>query len=112
MTTLVKIKEVHLYVGFTETVADCYAAKKLLDDKGIKYTLLAYHDDTQHKGVFESLNTWNWGKVSELHKREFKNFPILHWKEYYDDYEQVVQCADGLEEIKNSDLIKYAHLIV
>jgi hypothetical protein len=111
MAKIVKIKEVYLYIGLTDSIADSYAAKKLLDEKGIKYGLLSYNDPSQHKSVFDSLNTWTWGDIKLNAQREFKDFPILHWKAFYDDYEQQVHNAVGLEEIKKSDLLKYAKLI-
>jgi hypothetical protein len=111
MANLVKIKEVYLYIGLTAKTSDCDAAKKLLDDANVKYNLLTYNDPAQHHYVFESLSTWNWGNPNNLTKRTFTDFPILHWKEYYDDYEQQVECADGLTEIENCSLLKNASLV-
>ncbi len=111
MSKVVKIKQVHLYMGYTESAADTYAAMKLLADQGIPHTKLTYNDPAQHQGVFDSLNTWTFGKHGSDYRKEFKDFPILHWTEYHDDWEQVLECAYGIEEIKNSSLIKNKALI-
>lgn len=108
MANLVRIKEVYLYVGFTDTAAFCYEVKKLLDDNGIKYILLAYTDDSAHAGVFGALNSWAWGR--EARNEVFTNFPIVTWKECFDDFESSVECATTKEQVE-SKLLSNKNLI-
>jgi hypothetical protein len=111
MANIVKINKVNLYIGFTETAADSYAAMKLLDDAGIKFNKLVYNDDAAHAGVFAALTSWSFGKEGSNYRKEFKQFPILHWTEYHDDWDQVLHVADGLEEIKACTLFANKALI-
>ena len=110
MANLVKIKDVKFYTGLSETASDQFAAKKLLDDAGVKYDLMAYNDASQHSNVFSALSTWVWGP--EKQNKQITQFPILHWTECFDDFETHVHVAHGLDEIKactlltNKDLIK------
>jgi len=98
MANLVRIENVYLYVGWTETVADSYAAMKLLNAAGVKYTLMHYADETQHKANQEALSTW----VFKSGRKTFTDYPILHWDELYDDYNRYVEGAAGLDEIKTA----------
>lgn len=105
---LVKIKDVHLYVGLVANGHECDEAKNVLDAAGVKYTLLSYADESQHPSVFQALNTWNWG--SERKPRVLSQFPLIHWTSCYDDFEQYQFVAHGLDEIKTSELINNANL--
>lgn len=111
MANLVKIKEVVLYIGLTANASDCFSAKKLLDDANIKYTLLSYNNSDEFHYIFDSLSTWHYGPRNNTYHKTFTDFPILHWKECYDDYEFQIESADGLVEIKNSNLLKNAKLV-
>lgn len=104
MANLVRIEEVHLYMGWSDNVADTYAAKKLLDAANVKYVQLAYHDETQYQSIFDSLSTWTFGEGAATYQKVFKDFPFVHWVEVYDDYNKYIQCAYGLAEIKASKL--------
>jgi hypothetical protein len=108
MANLVKIKDVHLYVGLVENGHECYQAKKLLDAAGVKFNILAYNDETQIPSVFVSLNTWGWGPDHK--QRELDQFPLIHWTECYDDFSQLVFVAHGLIEIKESALLQHGNL--
>ena len=111
MANIVKINQVHLYMGFAtpESAADCVVVKKMLDDANIEYTLLQYGDNSAHSGVFDALSTWSLGP--DFLQRKFTDFPIVHWVEFYDDYERWVQAVVGSKELSNSNLIKYASLV-
>jgi hypothetical protein len=106
---LVKIKEVYLYVGPAESNVECTQIKKLLADNNIPHTVLAYNDPSQHEGVFNALGTWGWGEGQE--KRVFTEFPIVHWKELYDDYSSVLRCATSVNELNISSLILNKKLV-
>jgi len=108
MANLVKIKDVHLYVGLTENGHECYQAKKLLDAAGVKFNILNYTEEERHPEVFKSLSTWSWGH--EQQKREISQFPLVHWLECYDDFNQVIHVAHGIDEIKNCSLLQNASL--
>jgi hypothetical protein len=100
---LVKIKDVYLYVGLSPNGAECYNAKKVLDDNNIPFVLLGYNDTTQHSSVFEALNTWGWGP--EKQTKTFTDFPLIHWTECYDDFTTEMFCATSVAELNNSSLI-------
>jgi hypothetical protein len=104
MKQVIKIKDIHLYVGITANAAECYTVKKFLDETGVAYTLLQYIDD-QHAGVFSALSTWNWGRLENPEQRQIADFPVVTWKEIHDDYEHAVYCATSLHELKNSRLL-------
>jgi hypothetical protein len=106
---LIKIKQVVLYTALTEDAAECFQCKKLLDDNKIKYTLLHYGDESTHQQNFDALSTWSWG--GDFRQVKFTKFPIIHWTEYYDDYERYMEVAVGLEELQASNLIKNASLV-
>ena len=111
MASIVKITEVHLYVDTSKKDnADSAAAADFLDNNGIKYIMLNYGDVSQHKSVLDALGTWYWGR--EKIQKKFTGFPILHWKEYHSDFEQILQANHGLAEIKNSSLVKNKSKIV
>jgi hypothetical protein len=107
--SLVKIKDVVLYVGLTANGAECFNAQKLLADNNINHKLLAYNDISQHKGVFDSLNTWRWGAQAE--QRVFTDFPIVHWTECYSDFSTQLKCAASVTELNNSVLIANKQLV-
>ena len=106
MANLVKIKEVCLYIGFTEHAQECFEMKKALSDAGITPRVLAYNDEAQHPELFASLSTWRW---EDGVARTFTKFPIVHWKKCYDDFETEVQCATSVSEL--SDLLANKHLV-
>jgi hypothetical protein len=109
MAEIVKITQVSLMVGITAGAAECYACKKILDDNGIKYQLLHYGDESTHANHFDALSTWPFGPQFE--QRTFTDFPIITWKEYYDDYERWLQVAQSSKELAESSLLKNASLV-
>ncbi len=98
MSTLARIKEVSFYVGLTADVAACYEMKQYLQANGIPYKLLAYMDDSVHAENFRGMSTWTWG--AEGRTETFDRFPILTWEEFDDDFNQVIECARTVEEIR------------
>lgn len=109
MANLVKITEVTLMTGFTAGAAECCACKKLLQDSGIKYQLLHYGDESTHHTNFDALSTWTFGPNFE--QRTFTDFPVVTWKEFYDDYERWIQVAQSSEELAASNLLKNISLV-
>ncbi len=111
---LVKIKEVILYTGLTEGAADCVRVLKLLKSEGIKYTLLNYSDqDHQHVENFNALGTWTFGP-GEGYKKVFTDYPILLWKECFDNWDIYQHAATGIDEISSvieDKLIPYAEKV-
>lgn len=106
---LAKIKDVTLYVGLTENGAECFNAKKILADNNISFRLLAYYDTSQHKSVFDALNTWRWG--TDNVNKTFTDFPIIHWTECYDDFTVINNCVTTVAELNISTLLKNKSLI-
>lgn len=107
MANLVKISKVYLIVGLGDTpevAADCVVAKNMLDQNGIKYTILHYADKVDHDANCKALSTWTWG--IDFHQRTLTKFPIVYWTEYFDDYERFLDVAEGSVELAASALIK------
>lgn len=104
MANIVKISEVVVYSGLTADAGDCYACKKLLDDNGIKHSLLHYADESVHAENFAALSTWTFGPDFKQYK--FTKFPLVFWKEFYDDYERFLNLAQSSTELAESNLIK------
>lgn len=106
---IVKLKDIHLYVGFTEAAADCYMAIKALRAAGVKYTLLSYADlDEHHKANFQALSTWVLGQ--DGHQKTVTDYPVLSWDECFDDWSTSRRLAVGLDEILDSDPLKNPEL--
>jgi hypothetical protein len=114
MANIVKIKEIHLYAGFTENAAETYTVKRMLDDRKIPYTFLQYggNEEEIHAGVYSSLNTWNFGRPEEIYKKTFTDFPIVTWKEYYDDYEVALHVVDSASDLMASPIMTKKELIM
>lgn len=106
MSNLVKIKDVVLYTAITEHAGECYACKKLLRDSNIAFKELCYADESTHQENFDALGTWAFG--SDYRSVKFTKFPIIHWTEFYDDWNRYVEVVDGLEQLKQSNLLKNA----
>lgn len=98
MSKLARIKDVSFYVGLTEAAQSCWEMKKFLGDSGIDYQLLAYMDDSVHEHNFKALSAWSWGPEGET--REFTSFPVLTWKEFNEDFNEVLQYATTVEEVR------------
>jgi hypothetical protein len=99
----------YLYTAFTEDAAACFECKKILDEAGVKYSLLHYGDESQHQQNFDALGTWSFGP--EFNTYTFKKFPIVVWQEFYDDYERFHQVAQSADELRASNLLKNASLV-
>lgn len=110
MATLVHIKDIYIYYTTLEPHAEeCRQALALLDSAGIDATELLYDHEPHHETVFESLNTWGWGSKRRQRKFDVK-FPLVHWLECNDDFSQHNEHAVGIEELKNSTILKNASL--
>lgn len=106
---LVRIKQVALYVALSEHAQLCYEMKKAVDDMGLPYVLMAYNDDSAHKGLLAALSSWSWGPKGEKHV--FTGFPLLTWLCCYEDFETHPACALSIAEVRAKllplrDLIK------
>jgi hypothetical protein len=109
MANLVKITEVNLYSGMTEDVQDCYACKAMLEKANIPFTHLFYNDNQAHAPNFAALSTWSFGP--DFQQYTFTKYPLVIWKEFYDDYERFVQVAQSSAELAKSNLIRFAPLV-
>jgi len=79
---LTKIVDCYLYCGFTEDAQACFDFKKWLEDNNVDFQLLFYADNSQHKGVFDALNSW-WPDLESENK--LSKFPIFVYTEIHDD---------------------------
>jgi hypothetical protein len=107
MANLVKINKVYLFIGFgstPEVAAECVKARDLLESNKIPFTLLNYLDADSHAGNCAALSTWTWG--SDFHTKTFTDFPIVHWTEYFDDFERYLEGVQGLDALVSSNLLK------
>jgi len=103
---LVKITGIRLYVGFTESSADCFKAIQWFKTNNIPYILMNYSDqEQQHKANFDALSTWDWGL--EGIKKQFTDYPFVTWEAKYDDWSTHNMCAHGLQELLDSELLVY-----
>lgn len=94
---IVGIKNIYLYTGLTPTGGnDSATAKAWLDGLSIEYQNLWYGDAAQHQDVFDAINTWGVGTVSD--------FPFVIYDELHDDYTSVTQALIGLDAILESNL--------
>ena len=98
---LIKIDDVFLYTGLSETATDSYNAKKWIDEQGIKYEFMHYGDEIQHAELFAALSTW-WPDQPAI-----TAFPFIVYTEIHDDlsprnYPKV--CIRGLAAIQESTL--------
>jgi hypothetical protein len=110
MANLVHIKDICIYYTTLEPHAEeCRQALALLDQTGIEAAELLYDHEPHHGQVFESLSTWGWGHNRRQRKFDVK-FPLVHWLECNDDHTQHHHHAHGVEELKNSSLLKNASL--
>lgn len=112
MSTLVKITDVRVYVGVTnpEALQATFDCIKILNDSNIVFANLIYPDVEQYASIFENLSTWTFG--FDFTQYTFTDFPIITWKEYYDDYEICDQVAQSVSELETSNLITYKDLVV
>lgn len=109
MAKLVKIKDVHLYLGLTDTIADSYEAFKLLKASGVKFNLLNFNDqEAHHENNYAAISTWVLGR--DNHQKTIKDYPILTWDECWDDWTTTRRVAHGLQEVKDSDVLKFPEL--
>lgn len=104
MSELVKISEVMLYAGYTASVQRVFEIKKILDEAGIKYTFMNYADESAHPQLFSSLSTWWWGKQPDAKQVKFTDFPIVTWKEFYNDWTTAVYNVTSKESLYTSTL--------
>jgi hypothetical protein len=107
MLNLIKIKNVCLYVGITDNTDDCITCKNILKDNNIPHTVqMCFDEKNQELSLMQSRV---FGPNFTQH--EIKDFPFVIWTEFYDDYERFMEIALTLEELSNSNLVKYKNLV-
>jgi hypothetical protein len=109
MANIIKIKDVELIFGLTEGAHECFLCKQVLDQANIKFRVLHYGDDKSQQRQLDNMSTWSFG--ADFKQYKFTEFPIVTWKEFYDDYERFLEVAQSAEELKASNLLKNASLI-
>lgn len=94
---IVGISDITLYVGLTATGGNHSAlAQEWFAEQGIEHKTLWYGDPAQHDQVFEAINSWRLGTVTD--------FPFVTYEEKHDDFTTVRQILIGLDAIQNSTL--------
>jgi vacuolar-type H+-ATPase catalytic subunit A/Vma1 len=79
-----------------------------LDSLNIPYSNLVYTEKAQVEELFANLGTWTYGLDYEV--KEFTNFPLITWQEFYDDYTNCNNYATNIDELKTK-LVPNASLI-
>jgi len=110
MAELVKIFEVALHAAFTEDAAECYQFHKVLKDNGIPFAFMSYNDHVEaQQATLAALSTWRFG--TEYEQRTFTKFPILIYKEAYNDWTTSLFVAETMEELLASTVITRKELV-
>jgi hypothetical protein len=98
-----EIKDIYIYTGLTPAgESDSATAVEWLDSNNITYINLWYGDESQHKSVFDAINTWNVGEVSD--------FPFVIYDEIDDEGLSTRRGLIGLDAILNSNLVELVAL--
>lgn len=105
MANLLRIRDVYLYTAFNDDAVECLNAKKLLEEHNIPFSLLHYNSGFDE--AIAPLKTWYFAAdPSETPvQRADAKFPLVHWKNIFDDDTQCLNVAIGLTELQNSQLI-------
>lgn len=111
MANITKIVEVEIHIGSgTDTEVDeAFACKQFLVDNEIPHKTqihMFYGDDETKLRV---LSSQVFGLDFTQH--EFTKFPVVTWKEYYDDYERCLQVARTVSELADSNIVKFSQLL-
>lgn len=105
MANLVRIRDVYIYTALNENAADCVEAVNLLKLNNIPFQNIFYGDTDSANAALEPLKTWNWSADgSSYSTKESLSYPLVHWKNVFDDDTSCVNCAVGLTELQNSQL--------
>jgi hypothetical protein len=100
---LTRIDDIQLYMGITPEAADCYHAKKYLEDAGVGHVPYMYSDESQHADNFAAISSWKLaGAPAEVDK-----FPFVIYTEVHDDLppsQYPKKMLYGLEDIKASNI--------
>jgi hypothetical protein len=100
---MVGITNIYLYTGLTATGGnDSALALEWMTENNIEHTNLWYGDPEQHASVFDALNTWDIGEITD--------FPFVIYDEKHDDYTTVKQALIGLDAITGSNLVELSAL--
>jgi len=106
MANLIRIREVVVYTALGPNAAECYDVVKLLKDNNVPINHLNWNNEDNANSTFDPLSTWNFtsdGIVFE--QKTFTRFPIIHWRNVFDDDTSGINVAVGLTELQNSQLI-------
>jgi hypothetical protein len=108
MPSLIKITNVCLYVGTTDNVEACLAIRNALKGNSIPHaTAICVNSDRDY-----ALNTMSDSVFGpDFTQYEVKDFPFVTWMEYYDDYERYMEIAFTLDQVQQSNLLKFKSLI-
>ena len=98
-----------LYVGMTDNVNDCLAFRNILKDSNVPYRTSIIVFPADQTATFNAVSNFVYGPDYVQH--EITSFPFVIWTEFYDDYERWLEYSGSLEDLKNSNLIKYKNLV-
>jgi len=97
-----------LYVGMTDSVDACLSIRNILKDNSIPYQV-SMNLPKDQDNTFKMLSDSVFG--SDFVQYEVKSFPFVTWTEYYDDYERYMEITFTLEQIQQSNVIKFKSLV-
>lgn len=106
MANLLRIREVTIYATLDEHAAEAHQVKELLKTHNVPVINLFWGEPEEAARNFEPLSSWSWTVDGETHtQRTFDRFPIVTWKNVFDNDVIGLNNAVGLEELQNSQLI-------
>lgn len=98
---LVRNTYFELYTGFDENSNESFEAlkylKQLKESTGFFFRHLHYNDQNQYKIIFDNIKEWYGSDVK---------FPFVTYREIYDEndnFNEVLKCVVGLDNIKKVD---------
>lgn len=101
--SILKIKDICLCTGLVKDNNGNRSAYDYLTENNVDFIHLAYWDPRQHPSVWASLQTWDSTKTVD-------KFPIVHYHEVDEELNLKGVVLVGLDEIKNSDIVKLSKL--
>ena len=111
MATLIKIDNVQMYINFDNIESyNCYA---LLKQKNLVQTgKVALTQLTNNDMVKEQCDTMGFLVFGpDYTEVTFTDFPVMIWREFYDDYERYLMCSTNSSDLANSNLILHSDLV-
>lgn len=101
---IVGIANIYLYTALTATASDSFEAKTWMDQSGVSYTHLHYHDINQVQDVLSAISTWFPSQLPLL------DFPFVTYEERYNNFTSNVKLLRDKQSILASNLAELSLL--